>query len=702
MTNKDNRNYYYARISCPNEDDQNHFGSIIKRLKEQTVFKEELKKIPWKLREAKKGDILFLYIGGDAGKKSKYFKNDEELKNYANGVYGIGLIESTDVGQQKVLAEFYGFTFPVTKTQLYFYPQFIDNLGGSTKGSPDQAGLHQLTEDQAKSLIDFLKLNSNLGVSEQILSDINSEGYLIRTGKDAYQKQAEYLSNGTNLIFTALSESSNKDLLEQDIAIGEDFDIDKFINALRDAGIIVDKSLVVRIVSSLCTKPFLILTGLSGSGKTQLAVNFARWICGTKNIYYQILEEALVSADISSKYEVVSKSEQIVELINNQGSSGKIIPLPTNVIFEWYEALMDGLIKEEDDPKEVAGKLKDKSRYQKYIHGFYGDFHSVAVEMNHIKNSKNISEIRQYEIIAVGADWTNRDPLLGYPNALQQNKYVKPDNGSLDLLIRANKNPSLPFFLILDEMNLSHVERYFADFLSAMETNEEIPLYSNKKMIDAVPSSISLPPNLFIIGTVNIDETTYMFSPKVLDRANTVEFRVSKDDIKEYFDDVPELNIASLESRGVPMSASFLNIARNKNFQQDVSENISNTIIDFFVQLKKIGSEFGFRSVGQINRLVQQLSEIDKNLEENEKIDVAIIQKLLPKLHGSRRKISPVLITLGKLCVVNEIEDIEKVFLDENFKFYDNENVKYPLSLEKISRMYKNALDNGFTSFAET
>ena len=68
--------------------------------------------------------------------------------------------------------------------------------------------------------------------------------------------------------------------------------------------------------------------------------------------------------------------------------------------------------------------------------------------------------------------------LLGYPNALKPEEYVKPDSGVIDLIIQANSNPELPHFLILDEMNLSHVERYFADFLSVMESNEEIPLYA--------------------------------------------------------------------------------------------------------------------------------------------------------------------------------------------------------------------------------
>ncbi|MBK7561215.1 MAG: hypothetical protein IPI68_06745 [Chitinophagaceae bacterium] len=76
----------------------------------------------------------------------------------------------------------------------------------------------------------------------------------------------------------------------------------------------------------------------------------------------------------------------------------------------------------------------------------------------------------QYCIVPVGADWTNREPLLGFPNALEKNNYVKPDNRVLDMIIEANRNESKPYFLILDEMNLSHVERYFADFLSVMES----------------------------------------------------------------------------------------------------------------------------------------------------------------------------------------------------------------------------------------
>ena len=91
---------------------------------------------------------------------------------------------------------------------------------------------------------------------------------------------------------------------------------------------------------------------------------------------------------------------------------------------------------------------------------------------------------------------------------------------------------------------------------------------------------------------------------------------------------------------------------------------------------------------------------MDSNLTTNQKIDIAINQKLLPKLHGSRRKLSPVLETLGSFCISGDLKIIKDIFENTDFD-YNSSNVLYPLSLEKIARMYRGAIDNGFASFAE-
>lgn len=369
----------------------------------------------------------------------------------------------------------------------------------------------------------------------------------------------------------------------------ETFSIDRFQDKLSNSGLIYSNQLIKRFTASLLTKPFIILTGLSGSGKTKLAQAFVQWIC------------------------------------------------------------------------------QDES---------------------------------QYRIIPVGADWTNREPLLGYPNALQPEEYVKPDSGVLDLIMQANNHPVLPHFLILDEMNLSHVERYFADFLSVMESGEEIPLYSEGTVNNGVPSKLTMPSNLFIIGTVNIDETTHMFSPKVLDRANTIEFRVSQEEMQNFLGNIRKIDMKQLEGKGAAMGNSFLDMAANKSFETKDIDEINESLINFFGELKKTGAEFGYRSATEILRLLNQLSTIDNKLTTNEKIDIAIMQKLLPKLHGSRRKLCPVLETLGAFCISGDVKIIKDVFEKDDFDF-NGTNVLYPLSLEKITRMHKGAVDNGFASFAE-
>ncbi len=305
----------------------------------------------------------------------------------------------------------------------------------------------------------------------------------------------------------------------------------------------------------------------------------------------------------------------------------------------------------------------------------------------------------QFRIIPVGADWTNREPLLGYPNGLNPKEYITPDSGALNLIIESSKveNANKPYFLILDEMNLSHVERYFSDFLSVMESDDKINLYSGalRKDLDGneIPNEIFWSRNLFIIGTVNIDETTYMFSPKVLDRANTIEFRVDEINIKSFFDLPSKIDLSVLESKGASMAKSFLEIATDNVIATD--DEYSDVLVKFFNELKKVGAEFGYRTAVEMLLLIKKLNVIS-SISKNESIDIAVMQKLLPKLHGSRSKISKVLEALILLC----LKDGQAFSIAKSDEVL-SENIIYTIAFEKLVRMYKNALDNGFTSYAE-
>jgi 5-methylcytosine-specific restriction endonuclease McrBC GTP-binding regulatory subunit McrB len=252
-------------------------------------------------------------------------------------------------------------------------------------------------------------------------------------------------------------------------------------------------------------------------------------------------------------------------------------------------------------------------------------------------------------------------------------------------------------------MNLSHVERYFADFLSTMESGDNIPLHKIENEAQGVPPSINLPKNLFIIGTVNIDETTYMFSPKVLDRANTIEFRLTEKDLEDYIVSDKKLNMELLKSQGANMSKSFMEMTLVETDKNLLSASTDLKL--FFSELKKSGAEFGYRTASEIGRLMFMLDKLGE--KGDNLLDIAIMQKLLPKLHGSRNKLTKVLPILGGFCLIDNSkikEDYLDKFVSNSITENDlksNKNIKYHISFEKICRMYKNAIENGFASYAE-
>jgi len=302
----------------------------------------------------------------------------------------------------------------------------------------------------------------------------------------------------------------------------------------------------------------------------------------------------------------------------------------------------------------------------------------------------------QFRLVAVGADWTNNEQLLGYADALHGNVYRKPANGALDLLLAAHDQPELPHFLILDEMNLSHVERYFADVLSAIESaNAPIALHAHggplpaaPGSLDQVPPSIKLPRNVFIIGTVNVDETTYTFSPKVLDRANVIEFRATKDQLSAFLDDPARLQLDELVASGCGKGSSYgpaLVAQAATDFDLDSLEEadeqtLKSALLEAFELLAAVGAEFGFRTAHEMVRFVL----LHKNLsgpqwQLAQALDAQVLQKLLPRLHGSARKLEPVLKALAAFCDKHSLI----------------------ASQEKIGRMQRRLLADGFASFAE-
>jgi len=272
---------------------------------------------------------------------------------------------------------------------------------------------------------------------------------------------------------------------------------------------------------------------------------------------------------------------------------------------------------------------------------------------------------KNWKIVPVGADWTDNVKILGYYNPLANDgkgKYEK--TVIVELIEEANKHKEIPYFIILDEMNLSHVERYFSDFLSHMET-PDTPFE-----LDGYGGDLEYPENLFVIGTVNIDETTYMFSPKVLDRANVIEFKPQKEDVIKLFSSVEaSFKIASAKDGS---AEAFLRLAKeiragkfnidedekryytsaNKETSQTNISYVEEVFADIYGIVEDNDFEFAFRTVREIRHYVSAAYELAEGNEINlnQTIDEQLLQKILPKIHGNKKEIGQLLDNLGQLC----------------------------------------------------
>lgn len=128
-------------------------------------------------------------------------------------------------------------------------------------------------------------------------------------------------------------------------------------------------------------------------------------------------------------------------------------------------------------------------------------------------------------VCPVRPEWTDPTGLTGYYDVLSNRYNVPPFLGAVLL---ATAHSDTPVFVVLDEMNLARVEYYLSDVLSCMETRKELKLHDSGVPLEgttgtSVPAELPLPPNLFITGTINIDETTNPVSDKVLDRAHVID-----------------------------------------------------------------------------------------------------------------------------------------------------------------------------------
>jgi energy-coupling factor transporter ATP-binding protein EcfA2 len=500
---------------------------------------------------------------------------------------------------------------------------------------------------------------------------------------------------------------------------------DQFARDCTDSGLVVSAQATLRLAASCGSKRFLILTGLSGSGKTKLAQAFARWITPADLAVDIFTPGAAFPSSIATYY--VSKSDDVaVEFWNSLDEAAAVkVVLPRELISEWASYIKSNALPPSTPAREIREAVKVTSKFSDQLQSFETHLKTAAFAV--VNNGSQESHSSCYAFVPVGADWTSNENVLGYPDGLQANIYVaKP---ALDLILHAERHGDVPHFLILDEMNLSHVERYFADILSLIESNEYLDLYPGDldnpqswrtscegKVVP--PRLKQLPENVFIIGTVNVDETTYMFSPKVLDRANVIEFRMSALELEGFLDNLFKPDLLALGGKGALFGSAFVDACKNPaDIPVEVKWAFDTEMLLLFKLLQPHGMEFGYRSAYEAARFVHFYKLLGNHQDGDRNwisgaVDCVILQKILPKLHGSRVKLGPVLKKLWFICVndlhgrgPDAIQGAEIAVRSTDKKYEpsaDNlDGALYPLSAEKILRMWRLMIENGFASFNE-
>ena len=303
----------------------------------------------------------------------------------------------------------------------------------------------------------------------------------------------------------------------------------------------------------------------------------------------------------------------------------------------------------------------------------------------------------KFKSITVKPDWNDSTELLGYKNI--KDEFVK---GELYKVIdEAKEHLDTPYFVCLDEMNLARVEYYLSEYLSVIESRKfetdkivTDKLFSESYFENVEDNNISIPENLYIIGTVNMDDTTFSFSRKVLDRANTIEFSEVDLETLDFLTDEAETLVVDNSL----LKTQFLNIKDALEIDRTYVEEINEKIVEINNILKPYSKHFGYRVRDEIVFYMLE-NKLANLLEEDMAFDYQIMQKILPTIIGSDVYIEEILIKLFKICTGFNLENKQNYIKEaESVIKNESEKCRYPKSATKILQMLKGYRD-GFVSF---
>lgn len=338
----------------------------------------------------------------------------------------------------------------------------------------------------------------------------------------------------------------------------------------------------------------------------------------------------------------------------------------------------------------------------------------------------------QFTLIPVRPDWNDPADLIGYKDLSGR---FKP--GPLALALQTASRPQRadkPHFIVLDEMNLARVEHYFSDVLSLMETrrrfapSRQTPAASAGTALSAgeivtqplLPESmfeheedraaygnLSIPANVYVIGTVNMDETTYPFSKKVLDRAGTIEF--NHIDLMQ----LPQLRTESEKEADMLaadrhfLGGDYLQLVDAMQHHAKLIERTAEELTAINAMLEEIQAHVGFRVRDAICFYLIYNQRFGL-MTRAEAFDAQLMQKILPRIQGSRHSVKKVLLDLlrhglgseaAKAFDWRELEDSAEAVYSGRRSRESLAAARYPRSARKLAYMLRRLDEDGFTSY---
>ena len=452
-----------------------------------------------------------------------------------------------------------------------------------------------------------------------------------------------------------------------------------FYDYLLNEGFYFDSETIENFLLSLKVKPFVILTGNPGTGKTKLPVLFANYIKKLEgNTEMEFVDKTHINKHDTNNLDYIDTDVIVGKSSKNGGWTVKrhdfSSMVPINIFEGHYPIVVDGIESEgkfnvnlrifyQGENKGIlAEHLKDLPSEDRVNLRLFYDKEKIIQDMANLYEVEILNENKSYmktndsyKLIPVGANWDNKEDLIGYFD-----KTTKEYSHTIiyDLIKTATKDSANPYFLILDDMNISSIEEYFSEFLSAIESGEEIPL-------DGLEKGLFLPNNLFIIGTISNDENSFELSSKVYDRANTIELNTysAADYMSEEFNLIPpdgDLNylhnvLSDLNIRNASIS-ELRHILTNVTFHnQKLWDILSDEIYKIQEVLGEYNLDFGFRVINEIIKFMVVAWKYENCPNEwnnwEKYFDAQIKQKILPKLEKNDRVTDQTLENLLNICM---------------------------------------------------